>query len=44
MAWYFWRWATWKVFDSPSGQGHGVVAFVTTAAYLRGTAFKGMRK
>ncbi|MGH3528041.1 MAG: type ISP restriction/modification enzyme, partial [Pseudonocardiaceae bacterium] len=44
MASYFWRWATWKVFDSPSGQGHGVVAFVTTAAYLRGTAFKGMRK
>ncbi|MGH3764283.1 MAG: type ISP restriction/modification enzyme [Pseudonocardiaceae bacterium] len=44
MAWYFWRWATWKVFDSPSGQGHGVVTFVTTAAYLRGTAFKGMRK
>jgi hypothetical protein len=44
MAWYFWRWATWKVFDSRSGQGHGVVAFVTTAAYLRGTAFKGMRK
>jgi Type ISP C-terminal specificity domain/N-6 DNA Methylase len=44
MAWYFWRWATWKVFDSPSGQGRGVVAFVTTVAYLRGTAFKGMRK
>ncbi|MGH3696339.1 MAG: type ISP restriction/modification enzyme [Pseudonocardiaceae bacterium] len=44
MAWYFWRWATWKVFDSPSAQGRGVVAFVTTAAYLRGTAFKGMRK
>lgn len=44
MAWYFWRWATWKVFDSPSGEGPGVVAFVTTAAYLRGTAFKGMRK
>ncbi|MGH3913509.1 MAG: type ISP restriction/modification enzyme, partial [Pseudonocardiaceae bacterium] len=44
MAWYFWRWATWKVFDSLSAQGSGVVAFVTTAAYLRGTAFKGMRK
>ncbi|PZS28118.1 MAG: DNA methyltransferase [Pseudonocardiales bacterium] len=44
MAWYFWRWATWKVFDSQSGQGHGVVTFVTTAGYLRGTAFKGMRK
>jgi hypothetical protein len=44
MAWYFWRWATWKVFDSPGGQGRGVVAFVTTAAYLRGTAFKGRRK
>ncbi|MGH4021804.1 MAG: type ISP restriction/modification enzyme [Pseudonocardiaceae bacterium] len=44
MAWYFWRWATWKVFDSPSAEGRGVVAFVTTAAYLRGAAFKGMRK
>ena len=50
LAWYFWRWATWKVFDSPTGfdnpigQGRGVVAFVTTAAYLRGTAFKGMRR
>ncbi|MGH3914611.1 MAG: type ISP restriction/modification enzyme [Pseudonocardiaceae bacterium] len=43
MAWYFWRWATWKVFDSPGGQGRGVVTFVTPAAYLRGTAFKGMR-
>ncbi|MDQ3601307.1 MAG: N-6 DNA methylase, partial [Actinomycetota bacterium] len=44
MAWYFWRWATWKVFDSPGALDRGVVAFVTTAAYLRGTAFKGMRK
>lgn len=32
------------MFDSPSGEGPGVVAFVTPAAYLRGTAFKGMRK
>ena len=44
MAWYFWRWGTWKVFDSPGARDRGVVAFVTTAAYLRGIAFKGMRK
>ncbi|MGH3930419.1 MAG: type ISP restriction/modification enzyme [Pseudonocardiaceae bacterium] len=44
LAWYFWRWATWKVFDNPRTQGRGVVAFVTTAAYLRGAAFKGMRR
>ncbi|MDN5929604.1 MAG: N-6 DNA methylase [Pseudonocardia sp.] len=44
LAWYFWRWATWKVFDEHAGsQQHGVVAFITTAAYLRGPGFAGMR-
>lgn len=44
LAWYFWRWGTWKVFDEHVGsQQHGVVAFITTAAYLRGPGFAGMR-
>jgi hypothetical protein len=44
LAWYFWRWGTWKVFDEHAGsQHHGVVAFITTAAYLRGPGFAGMR-
>lgn len=44
LAWYFWRWAGWKVFDEhPGSQQHGVVAFITTAAYLRGPGFAGMR-
>ncbi len=45
LAWYFWRWGTWKVFDEhPGSQQHGVVAFITTAAYLRGPGFAGMRR
>ncbi|MFI6227599.1 type ISP restriction/modification enzyme [Micromonospora echinospora] len=41
---YFWRWATWKVFDAHPEDSQGVVAFITTAGYLRGPGFKGMRK
>ena len=43
---YFWRWATWKVFEnagSPRGR-HGVVTFVTTSAWLSGDGFVGMRE
>jgi hypothetical protein len=44
---YFWRWATWKVFDAqrqlPDGDV-GVVCFISTAGYLRGPGFKGMRE
>jgi len=40
---YFWRWATWKVFDDLS-DGRGVVCFITTSGYLRGPGFKGMRE
>lgn len=44
LAWYFWRWGTWKVFDEHPGSGqHGVVTLITTAAYLRGPGFAGMR-
>jgi hypothetical protein len=41
---YFWRWATWKVFDAHQDDSHGVVSFITTSGYLRGQGFKGMRR
>ena len=44
---YFWRWATWKVFDhSPkSGGGHtGIVAYITVAGFLSGPGFERMRE
>jgi predicted helicase len=41
---YFYAWATWKVFDAHPNHRHGVVAFITTAGYLTGPGFKGMRR
>ncbi|MGH3626372.1 MAG: N-6 DNA methylase, partial [Sciscionella sp.] len=41
---YFWRWATWKVFDAHPHDSHGVICFITTSGYLRGPGFKGMRR
>jgi hypothetical protein len=41
---YFWRWATWKVFDAHLSAPAGVVAFITTAAYTSGPGFAGMRE
>ena len=41
---YFWRWATWKVFDAHPGHPAGVVAFITTSAYTTGPGFAGMRE
>jgi type ISP restriction-modification system protein len=39
---YFWRWATWKVFEHhPSDRG--VVALITVAGFLNGPGFAGMR-
>lgn len=40
---YFWRWATWKVFESVPADQAGVVCIISTAGYLRGPGFKGMR-
>lgn len=44
---YFWRWATWKVWEStvnePDGDA-GIVCFISTSGYLRGPAFTGMRE
>jgi hypothetical protein len=39
---YFWRWATWKVFDhAPST---GIVSFITVAGFLNGPGFQKMRE
>lgn len=40
---YFWRWATWKVFDSGQETTPGVVAFITVAGFLDGDGFQQMR-
>lgn len=41
---YFWRWATWKVFDQPADAGGGVVCFITVAGFLDGDGFQAMRR
>ena len=41
---YFWRWATWKVFDAHADVPFGVVALLTPKAWLKGRAFAGMRR
>jgi hypothetical protein len=44
---YFWRWATWKVFDHApkAGSGHtGIVAYITVAGFLSGPGFERMRE
>lgn len=40
---FFWRWATWKVFDSVPADSPGVVAFITAAGFLDGDGFQRMR-
>lgn len=46
---YFWRWATWKAFESTAerqseGADTGVVCYITATGYLTGPGFKGMRE
>lgn len=41
---YFWRWATWKVFDARPEQSSGIVAFITTSGYTTGHGFADMRE
>ncbi len=41
---YFWRWAAWKAFESTPNDEIGVICFISTAGYLRGPAYKGMRQ
>ena len=39
---YFWRWATWKVFDHhPTDRG--IICFITVAGFLDGPGFEQMR-
>lgn len=40
---YFWRWATWKVFDHGPGSRAGIVCFITMAGFLNGPGFQRMR-
>ena len=40
---YFWRWATWKVFDHHPASRNGVVCFITVAGFLNGPGFQKMR-
>jgi hypothetical protein len=40
---YFWRWATWKVFDHHPANRSGVVCYITVAGFLGGPGFQKMR-
>lgn len=40
---YFWRWATWKVFDAHEGDQHGVICFITPSGFATGPGGRGMR-
>ena len=40
---YFWRWATWKVFDHDPEHDTGIVCFITVAGFLNGPGFQRMR-
>jgi hypothetical protein len=41
---FFWRWATWKVFDAHPDQPAGIVAFITPASFTTGAGYAGMRE
>lgn len=46
---YFWRFGTWKVFESTNRPelldgGQGLVCFITATGYLSGPGFRGMRE
>jgi len=40
---YFWRWATWKVFDQNPQHNTGIVCFISVAGFLGGPGFQKMR-
>jgi len=40
---YFWRWATYKVFDQDKSTDTGIVCFITVAGLLNGPGFEKMR-
>ena len=41
---YFWRWATWKVYDHDPANNTGIVCFITVAGFLNGLGFQKMRE
>lgn len=41
---YFWRWATWKVFEHHTDQERGIVCFISVAGFLDGPGFARMRE
>jgi len=41
---YFWRWATWKVYDHGPGSKSGVICFISVAGFLSGPGFQRMRE
>ncbi len=45
---YFWRWATWKVWEStasaPDDGDAGIVCFISTSGYVGGPGFTAMRE
>ncbi|KAA0940273.1 DNA methyltransferase [Streptomyces apricus] len=41
---YFWRWATWKVFDAHPEDRHGVVCLITPSGWATGPGGRGMRE
>lgn len=40
---FFWRWASWKVWDYGPGDKTGIVCFITVAGFLNGPGFQQMR-
>lgn len=40
----FWRWAIWKMFESPNAPKRGVIAFITNRKFLTGWPYAGLRK
>lgn len=40
---YFWRWASWKVWDHGPGDKTGIVCFITVSGFLNGPGFQQMR-
>lgn len=40
---YFWRWATWKVFDHGPGDTAGIVCFISMSGFLGSPGFQRMR-
>jgi hypothetical protein len=40
---FFWRWASWKVWDHGPGDKTGVVCFITASGFLNGAGFQQMR-